>query len=904
MDADTDEGTLVAAFERQARKRPQKTAVVDGVTEWTFAELSHRVEQIAAGLLAEGVAPSTYVGLHLRPSADLIASLLAILKVGAAYVPIDRSTPAERFRFIVEDAGVGLVITDDDSTAGARAVRIESLLQPVNDHEMAPRPAYPRIDDHADAYVIYTSGSTGTPKGVICTHHNVKRLLSSTEDEFGFSEHDRWTLFHSIAFDFSVWEVFGALLYGGTLVIVDPDVARDALRFARLLKDQRITVVNQTPSAFYNLVLAASSHDIDCFSGLSYVVLGGESVQCARLGRWFDLEVRRLPKLINMYGITETTVHVTCRELVPEDVYTHPDSSPIGRPIRDLSVYLLDSSLKPVADGEVGEICVAGPGVTRGYLGRPELTAQRFVTNPFDDGSRPRLYRSGDLGRRQSGELFYIGRSDRQVKIRGYRIELAEIESALLLAEKGVAAAHVMGLDAGTADARLVAHVIPDEKVWPDAYAEAAFLHRRPEGLLMLKNGLEVASLNRDETAFMYQEIFEDRLYETLGVIFHDGACVVDVGANIGMFCLLALTRCRSPRLIAVEPIPACAEVLDVNLARYGANASVHPIGLSDHVGTARFRHFHQATVMSGQYAGADEADAMTVYLGNKYGKSELSERLGTAGVGQLVREKLEYTDITCPLDTLSNLIDREALEYIDVLKIDVEKSEADVLNGIREEHWPLIGQIVVEVHDINGRLERLKGLLQARGYSCTVSRDALLKGTSLCNLYAWREGLPGGSAAGRENALTLTSQRDALTQQLRMSLANRLPGYMIPGEVHLLSEFPLTLNGKVDERTLSELEPRRGAHIARDAVDSIEHQVKNIWLEVLKVKELGFEVSLEDAGANSLAAVMIALRLFKAFGVEIPAKQLRDGASIASVATQLRALKECKQTWRNKTRR
>jgi len=888
MDADTYEGTLVAAYDRQARARPQKTAIVDGATEWTFADLSQRVERIAAGLLAQGISPAAYVGLHLRPSANLIASLLAILKVGAAYIPIDRNTPAERLRFIVEDAGLRFVITDDGSIEGLRSVHLENLLQPGSDPERGPRSVYPRIGDHSDAYVIYTSGSTGKPKGVICTHHNVMRLLASTEEEFGFSENDRWTMFHSIAFDFSVWEVFGALLYGGTLVIVDPDVARDALRFARLLKDQRITVVNQTPSAFYNLVLAASSHGIDCFSGLSYVVLGGERVQCAKLARWFDLEVRRLPKLINMYGITETTVHVTYRELAKEDVYTHPDSSPIGRPIRDLSVYLLDGNLQPVADGEVGEICVAGPGVARGYLGRPELTAQRFVTNPFDGDSRSRLYRSGDLGRRQSGELFYVGRSDRQVKVRGYRIELGEIETALL-SEKGVAASHVMGFDVGTADARLVAHVIPDEKFWPQAYREAAFVQRRPDSTLLLKNGLEVTSLNRDETVFMYQEIFEDRLYETLGVTFRDGACVVDVGANIGMFCLLAMTRCRNPRLIAVEPIPACAEVLDLNLKRYGANASVHTLGLSDHVGISRFRHFHQATVMSGQYAGADEANAMTAYLSNKYGNSELSEQVGTAEVGQLVREKLQYSDLTCPLDTLSNLIDREALQYIDVLKIDVEKSEADVLNGIREEHWPLIRQIVVEVHDIEGRLERLKCLLQARGYSCTVSRDALLAGTSLCNLYAWRENLPGRSTTGRDNSLALTSQRDALARQLRTSLAHRLPSYMIPAEVNLLCEFPLTSNGKVDEQKLSELGTSRRRHAVREPVDSIEQQVKSIWLEVLKVKEIGFDVSLEDAGAHSLAAVMIAVRLFKAFGVEIPAKELRAGASVASIATKLR---------------
>jgi amino acid adenylation domain-containing protein/FkbM family methyltransferase len=776
MDVDTDEGTLVAAFERQARSWPQKVAIIDESGEWTFAELSQRVERIAARLIRTGVAPSTYVGLFVSPSADLVAALLAVLKVGAAYVPIDMSTPTERFRFVVEDAGVRFVITDDDKIAGCRSLPLQELLRPENEVQRV----FPRVAGNTDAYVIYTSGSTGKPKGVVCTHHNVMRLLASTEEEFGFSQADRWSLFHSIAFDFSVWEVFGSLLYGGTLVVVEPDVARDTLRFARLLKDRGITVLNQTPSAFYNLLMTVESHGIDCFSQLRYVVLGGERVQCAKLARWFELKGDCAARMVNMYGITETTVHVTYREITAADVRAHPESSPIGRPIRDLAVYLLDGDLQPVAEGDAGEICVAGPGVAKGYLGRPELTAQRFASNPFDDGSRPKLYRSGDLGRRQGGEIFYLGRADRQVKVRGYRIELGDIESALVV-EKGVAGSHVMALETGTSDARLVAHVIPDEKILPGAYAEAAFLQRRPGGLLAMKNGLEVAYLNRDETVFMYNEIFAHRLYERLGVTFRDGACVVDIGANIGMFSLLALTRCRNPQLIAVEPIPACAAVLDLNLKRYGADASVYVIGLSDHVGTENFRRFHQA------------------------------------------QEKLAYTDVVCPLNTLSNLIDLEGLQHIDILKIDVEKSETEVLNGIREVHWPRIRQLVVGIHDVDGRLDRTRQLLEGRGYSCTIHRDALLRGTPPCNLYARRAERSDLVATGLKStpAPAVVSERDALVRQLRTALTRKLPAYMIPAEIHLLPELPLTVNGKVDERKLTETHSNLPSRASREAVDS-----------------------------------------------------------------------------------
>lgn len=748
MDVATDEGTLVSAFERQARTRPRKVAIVDGAGEWTFAQLSQRVECIATRLIVAGVTPSTYVGLFVSPSLDLVAALLAILKVGAAYVPIDMSTPAERLRFIVEDAGVGFVITDDAPIAGCRSLPLRQLTRPQSEVQGI----FPRVAANTNAYVIYTSGSTGKPKGVICTHHNVMRLLAATEAEFGFSEQDRWTLFHSIAFDFSVWEVFGSLLHGGTLVVVEPDVARDSPRFARLLQDQRITVLNQTPSAFYNLLATVESQGVDCFSQLRYVILGGERVQCAKLARWFDLSDDCPAKIVNMYGITETTVHVTYREITAADVRMQPDSSPVGRPIRDLTVYLLDSNLQPVAEGDSGEICVAGPGVAKGYLGRPELTAQRFVPNPFDDGGRPTLYRSGDLGRRQGGEIFYLGRADRQVKVRGYRIELGDIESALAV-EEGVAGSHVMALETGTSDARLVAHVIPDEQVLPGAYAEAAFLQRKPGGLLAVKNGLEVAYLNRHETLSLYNRAFTDRLYERLGTTFRDGACVVDVSANIGMFSLLALARCGNPRLIAVEPIPERAALLDLNLLRYGADASVYVIGLADH--------------------------------------------------------------------TVSDLIDLEDLQQIDILRIDLEKSGTDLLNGIREEHWSRISQLVVEIHDKNGHLDQTRQLLEIRGYSCTIDRDIPWQGGLLCNVYARRADHCDPVTSGSRNLPipTVVSERDALVRRLRTALTRKLPAYMIPAEIHLLPELPLTVNGKVDERKLTETHSNLRQHLPKSLI-------------------------------------------------------------------------------------
>ena len=281
------------------------------------------------------------------------------------------------------------------------------------------------------AYVIYTSGSTGQPKGVLITHHNVTRLFSSTRPWFQFDSGDVRTLFHSYAFDFSVWEMWGALLHGGRLVIVPRWVSRSPELFYELLAANRVTVLNQTPSAFRQLIQAEQSSTKSQDLAFRVVILGGEPLHVQNLRPWFNRHEDQSPRLVNMYGITETTVHVTYRPIEAEDV-PDPMGSRVGKRIPDLEIYILDQyrNLAPV--GVPGEIFIGGAGVARGYLNRRELTADRFVPNPFGGKLGSRLYRTGDLAcYLPDGNIEFFGRMDHQVKIRGFRIELGEIESVL-----------------------------------------------------------------------------------------------------------------------------------------------------------------------------------------------------------------------------------------------------------------------------------------------------------------------------------------------------------------------------------------------------------------------------------------------------------------------------------------
>ncbi|MFG3256021.1 amino acid adenylation domain-containing protein [Streptomyces sp. NPDC048172] len=464
--------TLAEVYERAAAAYPSRTAVTCEGLSLTYEELSARAHRLARLLAARGIGPGSIVALALPRSPDLVTGLLAVSLSGAAYLPLDPGYPADRLAYMLEDARPAAVVTDAATAPGLPGAARELPMIAVDGGEDAAYGSGPLTDDDRirpltprdTAYVIYTSGSTGKPKGVLVTHENATRLLSATDHWFGFGPDDVWTLFHSYAFDFSVWELWGALLYGGRVVVVPHLTSRDPRAFLRLLADEGVTVLNQTPSAFHQLAAAdREDPELSARLALRYVVFGGEALELARLDDWYARHADDAPTLVNMYGITETTVHVSYLAL-DRATAAGATSSTIGVNIPDLRVYVLDARLRPVPPGVTGEMYVAGRGVARGYLGRPALTATRFVADPYAHlfgESGARMYRSGDLARRRADStLEYFGRADQQVKLRGFRIELGEIE-AVLAAHPAVADAAVTVREDVPGDRRLVGYVVP-----------------------------------------------------------------------------------------------------------------------------------------------------------------------------------------------------------------------------------------------------------------------------------------------------------------------------------------------------------------------------------------------------------------------------------------------------------
>jgi nonribosomal peptide synthetase DhbF len=449
--------SLLERFRETCARRPDQPAVIHGAQTLTYAELDREARALAAELVRRGVRPGELVGLRVARSIEIPVAIIGILTAGAAYVPLDPQYPDERLRMMAEDAGITRIAGDDI---------------PIRGHAPAADAEFPEPGPEDRAYVIYTSGSTGRPKGCVVTHRNVLSLLAAALPLFDVGPEDRWTLFHSVSFDVSVWELWGALATGGTAVVVDADAAADPMELLDLVIAQRVSVLLQIPAVFR--LLAEAHADAGCpRHALRYVIFAGEAVDLATAAA-FGARQPGQARLVNMYGPTETTVYATYKLL--DDAALHgANRSPIGRPLPHLAIALRDPDGAEVPDGAAGEMWISGAGVCAGYLHRDDLTAERFVTV---DGLR--CYRTGDLARRlPDGELEFLGRADRQVKVRGFRIEPGEIE-AVLRGCAGIRDAVVEVVTAGDGTAFLVAYVVAEDERLGVARARAACAQSLP----------------------------------------------------------------------------------------------------------------------------------------------------------------------------------------------------------------------------------------------------------------------------------------------------------------------------------------------------------------------------------------------------------------------------------------
>jgi len=644
-------------------------------------------------------------------------------------------------------------------------------------------------------------------------------------------------------------------------------------------------------------LLAIEPESLRGAGGLRRMLVGGEALPPA-LARTLAGAVSG--EVHNMYGPTETTVWSATDRVEAERGVT------VGRPIANTALRVLDSQLRPQPVGVPGEIFIGGHGVTRGYLRRPDVTAERFLPDSFTTTPGSRLYRTGDVGRfLPDGRLQFLGRADRQVKVRGYRIELGEIES--LLTENPAVREAVVVLREDGGEKKLMAYCATGAAVpvppipLPSPDAERILAGKRR---FRLPNGMLVATLSDFQANVGYREIFTSDIYLRHGIALEDGACVFDVGANIGFFSLLVQQRCRNPVIYACEPIPPILEVLRANLELYGVRGEVLGVGLGERADTSSFVFYPQMPGLSGRHSASekDKGDMRSIldkWLGRQGARGDA--RPDQAEIEDLLDERFASETHACPVVMLSELIAERRIERIDLLKIDVEKSELEVLRGLRDEDWPKVHQMVLEV-DSRENLDAITGLLVERGFDFAVDDLVRVEASeagpevSVFAVYARRwelGGLASGPASGSEAAPAETSAAD-----LQAFLRARLPEYEVPAAFVLLPALPRTPNGKLDRRALPAPDAARPSLGAEYAAPQTETQrtIAAVWQEILQVDQVGIDDNFFELGGTSFSIIQARSRLRELLGGGVSIVDMFRFPTVRSLTAHLAQTAEARE--------
>ena len=848
-------------------RTPNAVAIATDNQSLSYKELNQRANQLAHYLQTLGVGPNVLVGLYVERSLDMVVGMLGILKAGGAYVPLDTTYPAERLSFMLEDAQVPVLLTQTHVAArlpsnAAKVVYVDDITvfeqQSVNDPTSTNT-----VDDLV--YVIYTSGSTGRPKGVQITHGNLLNLLFWHQQTFSLASTDKATQLTSPAFDATGWEIWPYLTLGASVYFPDEDTRVSPT----LLRDWLIK--NNITITFLPTILAESVMELEWpkTAPLRFLLTGADALH--------HYPSPALPfALINNYGPTEATVVTTSGRILPVGDIDGPPS--IGRPIANTQVYILDEQLRQVPIGEVGELHIGGAGLAKGYLNRPELTAEKFIAHPFSDELEARLYKTGDLVRYlPDGQIAFVGRTDSQVKIRGFRIEMGEIE-AILNQHPAVHQAVVVAHENVPGEKHLVAYVVTDQQQIS-----------KDEQLFQLPNHLHVFHLNRSETEWLYNEIFVDQSYLKHGITLTDGDCVFDVGANIGLFTLFVQQRCPHAQVYAFEPIPPIFEALHNNATLYGLNTHLFQCGLSSETGEAPFTFYPHFSAMSGAYADAKEDEEISrATLRNQ-------DEVLAQYTNELLENRFSSETFVCQLRTFSEIMRENAIEHIDLLKIDVEKSELDVLKGIQEEDWAKIKQIVIEVHDRDGHLNQIVNLLKKHGYQFVVEQADVLANTGIYNIYALRPShvRPSESEAQTYMWSPLLRKYGVSVAELQHFLQTRLPDYMVPAVFVSLDTLPRTPNGKVDRAALPMPDVTNTLRDADATAPStlIEEQIADILAQLLGLEQVGIDDNFFMLGGHSLLGTQVILRVADTFDVNLTLRTLFDAATVRELSAEVERL-------------
>ncbi|MFG2500631.1 amino acid adenylation domain-containing protein [Streptomyces sp. NPDC048441] len=856
-------------FRGHVLRAPAHPALVDGARTVTYAQLDAWAGRIAGRLAGHD---ADYVGLLLGPGAPLIAAMLGCLYSGKTMVLMDPGHPDRVLHHIRDDSGMGVLITEPPyaervgdwgvAAFSADEERFRDGQERTGEGAAAvPVPA----GRTGPAYVIYTSGTTGRPKGVVVPQRALVNYALWLGEDLGFDDRDRPALLTSAAFDLGHTALWGALLHGGTLVLPSQDTLGDPHRLLDELVREHVTALKLTPSLL-RLLLDTDTGQLARLAP-RLLVVGGEAVRPSDLERLHKVSPATV--IVNHYGPTETTVGCVAERVQPSGLGDFLRRPVLGTPIANTTVHILDEKLRPVAPGVIGEICVAGDGLSDGYLGDDDLTAARFVDTPRTG----RVHRTGDLGLRfPDGRIAFSGRADSRHKVRGHRVELDGV-AQILREHPGVDDATVVVDTDPAGQNRLLAYCAPSTDRTGPVARLCALLDSAPEvagGWTELPDGRPVLSLNPAETSFAHQELFVERAYLREGIRVTPGSVVIDVGANVGMFSLQVATEAPGSRIIAIEPAPAAFARLRANSALYGDAWTPVAAALSAAAGRATLTSYADHSMLATLHPAEDEDRNLL--------KSLAEQRLGrgldpaeSGHLDELLDEQLAPTAVECELTTLSQVIRDHGLARVDLLKIDAQRAEWDILLGIDDGHWPLIRQIVLEAQGDASHLGRIREALVDRGFRVKTEGQDHTGAVGHALMYATRPGAKPQDEGPATYAPKSWSSPRRFVADLRDHLATELPDHAIPARIVLVPGIPLTRNRKADHAAL-----RATAHaldIERrptEPTTALGQRLAALWRSVLGVDEIGMESHFIERGGDSLRSARLATRIRDELGTHV----------------------------------
>jgi amino acid adenylation domain-containing protein/non-ribosomal peptide synthase protein (TIGR01720 family)/FkbM family methyltransferase len=862
----------------QAQLHPEQPAIVFNNRTITYHELVVQSGRLQRYLHESGSGgPGKKIGIFIDRSEFLVISILGVLRSGAAYVPINTSLPKERVAYILQDAGIDMLLTESkylfnfeyfSGSLFAADIQLADLPETTGNEVADFAPGDP-------AYVIYTSGSTGVPKGVVVAHESIRNTILWRNSYYGFSIDDRILQVPAISFDSSVEDVFCALTSGATLIMMEEEARKGVPYICTLVQEQGVTNFLVTPSLYAVLL----DHLTGRSNSLRIITIAGEAVSPALVEKHFSL----LPQvaLINEYGPTENAVCSTVKKLQSGEPVT------IGKPVSNVSLYILDKSMQPSPVGAPGEIYLGGAGLNTYYLNNAALNQAAYVPNPFEKGAR--LYKTGDFAFfLPDGDIKFLGRKDEQVKLNGIRIELEEIE-AIVKQCRGVQDCRVLHVP----QSNTLKCIVKVDKTQEEILFRLAKQARERPGLLqhsrLLPNGMLVHHKNNAETDLTYQEIFLDQLYNKYGIELGPQSIVFDVGANIGMFTLFAGIHLPGSTIYSFEPIAPVFESMSLNAKLYNVHAHVFNFGFSDVAGEAEMVYYYNNTASSGLYADVDkERNVGKAVLRN----SKKYAALSNAQIEELVDEGARYSRHQCRLETLAGFMSVHQVDRIDLLKLDVEKSELNVLRGLDKAGWQKIRQIVAEVHDMADNIAQVEGLLHENGFSFVRDQPEFLQSTDIHYIYARRDGISETSQQEKIPIATFNNGENftdlsTFSQYILSACSRQLPPFMIPNACAIMDEFPLTINGKLDIKAIHqrlELEEQAAQRVLDAPRTPMEQLLAATWCKVIGKERIGIHENFFQAGGDSIKAIQIAANMYRE-GFKIEVKDIFELPTIALLA-------------------